>query len=195
MDERTEDVSARTAATGTSRRELLQGAGAAGLLATGLAAGLARSASAQDATPTAGAAAPLMIEQVSLAQAQAVVAAAVADSEARGLKMNVAVVDTGANLVAFARMDGAWLASLDIAIKNARTSAMLQAPTGVLGELVQPGAPLYGAEITNDGLITFPGGLPLPGTDGAVIGAVGVSGSTVEDDQAVAEAGVAALGG
>jgi uncharacterized protein GlcG (DUF336 family) len=124
-----------------------------------------------------------------------VVDAAVADSESRGLKMNVAVVDTGANLVAFARMDGAWLASLDIAMKKARTSAMLLAPTGALGELVQPGAPLYGAENSNGGLITFAGGLPIMGTGGAVIGAAGVSGSTVEDDQAVAEAGVAALGG
>jgi uncharacterized protein GlcG (DUF336 family) len=91
-------------------------------------------------------------------------------------------------------MDGAWLASLDVAIKKARTSVMVQAPTAALGELVQPGAPLYGAENSNGGLITFAGGLPIMGSAGTVIGAIGVSGSTVEDDQAVAEAGLAVLG-
>jgi uncharacterized protein GlcG (DUF336 family) len=131
---------------------------------------------------------------VSLAQARALVDAAVAASEARGLRMVVAVVDRAANLVGFARMDGAWLASVDGAIKKARTSALLPIPSGDLGPLVQLGAHLYGAELTNGGLVTFPGGLTLVGADGAPIGAIGVSGSSVEDDLAVAEAAVAALG-
>ncbi len=66
-------------------------------------------------------------------------------------------------------------------------------PTGAIGELSQPGGPLYQIEASNDGLITFPGGVPLRNAAGEVIGAVGVSGSTVENDHAVAEAGAAAL--
>ncbi len=176
---------------GVTRRAALRGIGG-GLAMTGLGMGFARRGAAQ-ATPASGGAS-LTIQQVSLAQAQAAIDAAIAHAEGRGLKMVVAVVDTGAHLVALARMDGAWLASLDVAIKKARTSALLLAPTAALGPLVQPGAPLYGAEITNEGLITFPGGLPLMGTDGAVIGAIGASGSTVEDEAAVAGAGAAALG-
>jgi uncharacterized protein GlcG (DUF336 family) len=182
-----------TTVSGVSRRAALRGM--AGLAAAGAGAGLAaRAAHAQEATPEVNGG-QLTVGQVSLAQAHALVDAAVAESEALGLRMVIAVVDAGANLVALARMDGAWLASVDVAIKKARTSALIPIPTGDLGPLVQPGASLYGAEITNEGLITFPGGLPLSGTDGTPIGAIGVSGSTVEDDLAVAEAAVAALGG
>ena len=109
-----------------------------------------------------------------------------------GVKMNIAVVDAGANLIAFRRMDGAWLGSIDIAIKKAKTARYFDMPTGDIGGLSQPGGSLYGIEHSNGGLISFPGGIPL--TDGdAVIGAVGVSGSTVEDDHEVAQAGVDAL--
>lgn len=163
----------------------------AGLVAAG---GPRLGGAAQDATPSAGPPAPFTVQHVSLAQAQAV-DAAIADAEARGLRMVVAVVDPGANLVAFARMDGALLGSVDVAIKKARTSVLVQGPSGALGPLAQPGQPLYGVEVTNEGLVTFPGGLPLIGADGAVVGAIGVSGSSVEDDLAVAEAGVAALAG
>ena len=109
--------------------------------------------------------------------------------------MDIAVVDAGGNLKAFARMDGAWLGSIDIATTKARTARYFDLPTEALGELSQPGGPLYGIEVSNGGLITFPGGVPLMADDGTVIGAVGVSGSTVEDDHAVATAGAAALGG
>ena len=112
-----------------------------------------------------------------------------------GLAMNVAVVDAGANLKAFARMDGAWLGSIDIAIRKARTARYFDMPTGDLGRLSQPGGALFNIEHSNGGLITFPGGLPLRDGSGAVIGAIGVSGSTVEDDHAVATAGVEAVGG
>jgi len=109
--------------------------------------------------------------------------------------MNIAVVDAGANLTAFARMDDAWLGSLDIAIKKAKTARYFDMPTGDLGKASQPGGPLFNIEVSNGGLITFPGGLPIQDGSGTVIGAIGVSGSTVEDDHAVAEAGQQAVAG
>ena len=132
-------------------------------------------------------------QDISLDQAQAVVAAAVAESARIGSKHDVAVVDAGGNLKAFARMDGAWLGSIDIAIKKARTARYFDMPTGDIGQLSQPGKPLYNIEVSNGGLITFPGGIPLKAADGTIVGAVGASGDTVEKDHAVAEAGAAAL--
>jgi uncharacterized protein GlcG (DUF336 family) len=108
-------------------------------------------------------------------------------------KMNIAVVDSGANLVAFARMDGAWLGSLDISIKKAKTARYFDMNTGVIGELSQPGQPLFNIEHSNDGLSTFPGGVPIKNAEGEIIGAIGVSGSSVENDHTVAEAGVSAI--
>ena len=130
---------------------------------------------------------------ITLAQAQQAVDAALDKSREMGVKMDVAVVDAGANLKAFARMDGAWLGSIDIAQKKARTARWFDMPTGNIGGLSQPGGPLYNIEHSNNGLITFPGGLPLTNSDGEVIGAIGVSGSTVEDDHAVASAGAAVV--
>jgi uncharacterized protein GlcG (DUF336 family) len=137
----------------------------------------------------------LATRDMSLSQAQAILAAAIAAAEEQGTLMDIAVVDAGGNLKAFARMDGAWLGSIDIAVTKARTARFFDLPTEELGALSQPGGPLYGIEGSNGGLITFPGGLPLAADDGTVIGAIGVSGSTVENDRAVAEAGVAALEG
>jgi len=114
-------------------------------------------------------------------------------SKELGLNMNVAVVNEGVNLVAFAHMDGAWLGSIDISIKKAKTAKFFNMLTGALGGLSQPGGPLFNIEVSNGGLITFPGGIPIKGSDGEVIGAIGVSGSTVENDQTVAQAGVDAL--
>lgn len=128
-----------------------------------------------------------------LGQARDVVDAGVRKSEELGLRMNIAVVDVGGNLKAFARMDGAWLGSIDISVKKARTSRLFDMPTGDIGALSQPGGPLYNIEVSNGGLVTFPGGLVLTAGDGEVIGAVGVSGSTVENDHAVATAAAAAL--
>ncbi len=130
---------------------------------------------------------------ITLEQAEQIIAAAKSRSIAIDTKMNIAVVDAGANLVAFARMDGAWLGSLDISIKKAKTARYFDMNTGVIGELSQPGGALYNIEHSNNGLITFPGGVPVKDKDGNVIGAVGVSGSTVENDHDVAEAGVSAL--
>ena len=130
---------------------------------------------------------------ITLEQALAVVSAAQAKAEKQGTLMDIAVVDAGANLKAFVRMDGAFLGSIDISIKKAKTARFFNMPTGKLGELAQPGKPLFNIEFSNGGLITFPGGLPLKDKNGNIIGAIGVSGSSVEDDNEVALAGAAAL--
>lgn len=109
-------------------------------------------------------------------------------------QMCIAVVDSGANLKAFLRMDDAWVGSIDIAIKKAKTAVFFGMPTGEIGKLSQPGKPLFGIEHSNEGLITFPGGLPIVDEDGVLVGAIGVSGSTVENDHAVAQAGVKVVG-
>ena len=129
---------------------------------------------------------------ITLEKAEAAVKAAKQKAQEMGLKMNIAVVDAGANLTAFGRMDGAWLGSADISIRKAKTARYFDMPTGELGKLSQPGGPLFNIEHANGGLITFPGGLPiLNGSE--VIGAIGVSGSSVENDHMVAQAGVDAL--
>ena len=130
---------------------------------------------------------------ITLEQASAVISAAQEKAEKQGTLMDIAVVDAGANLKAFVRMDGAFLGSIDISIKKAKTARFFNMPTGKLGELAQPGKPLYNIEFSNGGLITFPGGLPLKDKNGNIIGAIGVSGSSVEDDHEVALAGAAAL--
>jgi uncharacterized protein GlcG (DUF336 family) len=132
------------------------------------------------------------MDDMTLKQAAAAVAAARAKAQEIDVKMDIAVVDAGANLKAFARMDGAWLGSIDIAIRKARTARFFDMPTGEIGKLSQPGGSLFGIEHSNGGLISFPGGVPIRNRGGTVIGAIGVSGSTVENDQAVAEAGAAA---
>lgn len=133
------------------------------------------------------------VSELSSTLADTMMAAAVAKSEELGLKMNIAIVDSGANLKVFRRMDGAWLGSIDIACKKARTARYFDMPTGSLGEYTQPGRSLFNIEHSNGGLISFPGGLPVTGEDGTVIGAIGVSGGSVEEDQTVAQAGVDAL--
>lgn len=130
---------------------------------------------------------------ITLTQAQQAVDAALNKAKEMGVKMDIAVVDVGANLKTFARMDDAWLGSIDIAQKKAKTARWFDMPTGAIGGLSQPGGPLFNIEHSNNGLITFPGGLPLKNSAGEVIGAIGVSGSTVEDDDAVASAGAAVV--
>ena len=130
---------------------------------------------------------------ITLAQAEKIIAVAQEKSKAIDTKMNIAVVDSGANLISFARMDGAWLGSLDISIKKAKTARFFDMNTGIIGELSQPGAPLFNIEHSNNGLITFPGGVPIKDAEGNVIGAIGVSGSSVENDHTVAEAGALAI--
>lgn len=130
---------------------------------------------------------------ITLEQAEKIISTAKEQARELDTKMNIAVVDAGANLVAFARMDGAWLGSLDISIKKAKTARFFDMNTGAVGELSQPGGSLYNIEHSNQGLITFPGGIPIKNASGQIIGAIGVSGSSVENDHTVADAGANAI--
>lgn len=130
---------------------------------------------------------------ISLAQAEKMISAAKKKAVQLDAKMNIAVVDAGANVVAAVRMDGAWLGSFDIATKKAKTARFFDMNTGIIGELSQPGGSLYNIEHSNNGLITFPGGVPVKNAAGEIIGAIGVSGSSVDNDHAVAEAGASAI--
>ena len=131
---------------------------------------------------------------VSFEQAQQIIEKAVEKSTEMGVRMCIAVLDSGGNLKSFSRMDDAWVGSIDIAIKKAKTACYFAMPSGAIGQLSQPGSPLYGIEHSNDGLITFPGGLPIVDHEGILIGAIGVSGDTVENDHIVAQAGVNVAG-
>jgi len=133
------------------------------------------------------------VQDVTLDAATRVIEAALDKAEELDVEMNVAIVDAGGNLKAFVRMDGAFLGSIDVAMRKAKTSRMFDAPTGALKDATAPGGPLYGLERTNGGLITFAGGLPLHNAAGEVVGAIGVSGSSVENDLAVAQAGAQAF--
>ena len=129
---------------------------------------------------------------LTLAEARLALDAGLAEADAIGQPMNVAVVDDGGHLLAFARQDGAIRASIDIAQRKARTSILMEAPTAALMPLVQPGAELYGLEQTAGGMVIFGGGVPVY-RDGVLVGAVGVSAGSVDQDVQVAEAAVKAV--
>ncbi len=130
---------------------------------------------------------------VTLEAARRVIAAAEQKASEIAQPQNIAVVDAGGNLVAHVRMDGAWLGSIDISIKKAFTARAFDISTKELSELSQPGKPFYGIHASNDGkVMIFAGGVPLK-ENGKVVGAIGVSGGTGDQDQAVAEAGAAAF--
>ncbi len=137
---------------------------------------------------------PAVAQDLPLEAAEEIVAAAKKKAVELDTWMDIAVVDAGGNLKAFARMDGAWLGSIDISIRKARTARWFDMNTGEIGKLSQPGGPLFSIEHSNGGLITFPGGVPLRNRKGEIVGAIGVSGSTVENDHAVAMAGAKTLG-
>ncbi|WP_276169174.1 GlcG/HbpS family heme-binding protein [Zobellia alginiliquefaciens] len=122
-----------------------------------------------------------------------VLLAAKKNAEASEVLANIAVVDAGANLKAFIRMDESFLGSIDVAIKKAKTARYFNIDTGELGELTQPGGIIYNIEHSNDGLITFPGGIPIKNKEGKIIGAIGVSGGTIEQDRAIAIDGATAI--
>jgi len=128
---------------------------------------------------------------VTLDVAKEVIAAAEEEAAAIDVPMCIAVMDDGANLVGFHRMDGALLGSVDIAQNKAYSSVSLKLDTEAIHEASQPGESLYGIGNTNDGrIVTFGGGFPLETDDGTVVGGVGVSGGSVDEDMAVAQAGV-----
>ena len=109
--------------------------------------------------------------------------------------MNIAVCDAATETKGFLRMDGAWIGSIDIAMKKARTARDFNMDTRDIGPLCQPGQPLYGIEHSNQGLITFGGGVVLKNTAGTIVGAIGVSGGSVEQDHEVAAAGAPCASG
>jgi uncharacterized protein GlcG (DUF336 family) len=136
-----------------------------------------------------------MGRQITLEQAERIIDGCKAEATAIGQPMNIAVVDDGGNLVAFASMDGTKLIGVDISQRKALTAVYFQTDTRDLAELVQPGAPLFGIESTTGGrLVVFGGGVLLT-DDGAVTGGVGVSAGTVDEDHQVAEAGRKAYAG
>jgi uncharacterized protein GlcG (DUF336 family) len=129
---------------------------------------------------------------MTMEKAQLIIDAAIVKAKEIGQPMNIAVVDAGANLTAFRRMDGAWLGSIDIAMNKAFTARAFDISTQELGRNSQPGDQFYGIHISNHGrVMIFAGGAPLT-MNGQIVGAVGVSGGSGEQDQAVAEAAVAA---
>ncbi len=135
----------------------------------------------------------MSVQSVSLEDARRVIAAGEAEAEAQGQPSNIAVVDAGGNLVAHVRMDGAWLGSIDISINKAFTARAFDIATADLAANAAPGGQFYGIHASNGGrVMIFAGGIPLE-RDGQVVGAVGVSGGTGDQDQAIAEAAAQAF--
>lgn len=136
---------------------------------------------------------PTSVETVTLADARRVIAAAEKKAEEIGQPMNIAVADAGGNLVAHVRMDNAWIGSVDISINKAFTARAFDIKTKNLAENAQSGDQFFGIHVSNGGrIMIFAGGIPLK-KGGKVIGAIGVSGGSGEQDHAVAEAGVEAV--
>jgi uncharacterized protein GlcG (DUF336 family) len=136
-----------------------------------------------------------MPASVTLEDARRVISAAEEKAQEIGQPMNIAVVDAGGNLVSHVRMDGAWIGSIDISINKAFTSRAFDISTRDLAAPSQPGQQFYGIHVSNAGRIRiFAGGIPLSNEEGGeVVGAIGVSGGSGEQDQEVAEAGAAAF--
>jgi uncharacterized protein GlcG (DUF336 family) len=128
-------------------------------------------------------------------QAQAIVQAAEAKAAEIGVLVNIAVLDAGAHLKAFTRMDGAVLGSIDVATRKARTAVLFQVRSEAVWDYCKPGAPAPGLELSNGGLAPFAGGIPLHGPGGELLGALGISGGAVAQDLEIAEAAAAVLGG
>ena len=134
-----------------------------------------------------------MPAHVLLEDARRVIAAAEKKAAAIGQPMNIAVADAGGNLVAHVRMDGAWIGSIDISIKKAFTSRAFDIATKDIAPHAQSGGQFFGIHASNDGkIMIFAGGIPLK-SEGKVVGAIGVSGGSGDQDHAVAEAGAAAF--
>jgi uncharacterized protein GlcG (DUF336 family) len=130
---------------------------------------------------------------VTLADARRVIAAAEKKAAEIGQPMNIAVADEGGNLVSHVRMDGAWIGSIDVSINKAFTSRAFDISTKDLAAHSQSGGQFFGIHGSNHGrIMIFAGGIPLK-RDGKVVGAIGVSGGSGDQDHAVAEAGAKAL--
>lgn len=130
---------------------------------------------------------------LTLEQAKRAIAAAEARAADIGVPVNIAIVDAGVHLTAFSRMDGAVLGSIDVALGKARTAALFHIPSESVWDYAKPGAPAPTLELSNGGLMAFPGGLPLTSADGVFLGAVGVSGGAPSQDREIAQAATQAL--
>lgn len=135
----------------------------------------------------------LIADNMNLKLATTALDAAIEESGKFNLNMNIAILDSGGNLVSFARMDDSYLGSIDVAMKKAKTSVLFKAPSEALGNGSQPGGAIYGVEQTNGGLVTFAGGMPIFSNE-KLIGAIGVSGANdPADDKKIAEAGLKSI--
>jgi uncharacterized protein GlcG (DUF336 family) len=138
---------------------------------------------------------PRQYETVTLADAKRMLSAAEAKAASLGIAYNIAIVDAGGHLVAFVRQDGALIGSIDLAIDKAITARFFDKTTSELATLAQSGQQLFGIQVSNAGkVVIFGGGIPIV-SKGNIVGAVGTSAGTVEQDIEVAEAGIAALAG
>ena len=136
---------------------------------------------------------PRQYSTLTLAEAKTILTASEAKAEGLGIAYNIAVVDAGGHLLAFSRQDGALIGSIDLAIDKASTARIFDKETSYLAMLAQSGRPLFGIQESNDGkVVSFTGGIPIV-FEGAIIGAVGASAGTVEQDIEVAKAGATAL--
>ncbi len=136
---------------------------------------------------------PRMLNTLTLSDAKKMLRAGEAKAESIGIPYNIAVVDSGGALIAFTRQDGALAGSIELALGKAQTARMFDTTTDTLAHLAQPGAPLFGIEQSNGGnVVIFGGGLPVK-LDNQIVGAVGTSAGSVEQDIAVAEAAAAAI--
>src|SRR5262245_45627140 len=136
---------------------------------------------------------PRTYTSLTLEDAKQMLSAAEAKAASLGIPYCVAVVDAGGHLVAFVRQDGALIGSIDLAVDKATTARIFDKTTSYLATLAQPGKPLFGIQETNGGKVVLLGG-GVPGVlGGTIVGAVGASAGTVEQDIAVAEAALAGL--
>jgi uncharacterized protein GlcG (DUF336 family) len=130
---------------------------------------------------------------IRLDDARRIIAAAEKKAKEIGQPMNIAIADEGGNLISHVRMDDAWLGSIDISIKKAYTARAFDIATKDLATHSQSGGQFFGIHASNDGkIMIFAGGIPLK-RDGKIVGAIGVSGGSGDQDHAVAEAGAAAF--
>jgi uncharacterized protein GlcG (DUF336 family) len=131
--------------------------------------------------------------QLTSEQADKLIGAARTKAKAIGIAVSVAILDSAGHMKAFSRMDGAWLGSSDVALRKARTSVLFEAETHSIWDIRKPDAQAHGLEHTNGGLVTFAGGIPLRAVNGDLLGSDRRLGGQVEQDFAVASAGVASL--
>jgi uncharacterized protein GlcG (DUF336 family) len=130
---------------------------------------------------------------LTLTQADAVVHAARKKAQGLGIAACIVVLDDAGHLKSLSRMDGSWLGAIDVAIRKAKSAALFECETQMLWDVCKPEAQAHGLELTNGGLVTFAGGIPLRAAQGSVVGSVGISGGEVAQDYEIAQAGAAAM--